>query len=282
MSTRITRQGGLVGIETNIGEVAATIGYMPAAVAGAMSEAMYNMMDHHKRSILKHHRLPGGRSAQRFLASRLFIRGRRTKEQPTRIEDVEGETFAAAERGETFGGSVFKQLESGARISASKFMAIPIEQGRFRRGGLRTSALFQRLLERKAFRIVPARKRHVRLLIHEVKAGKSRGELRGERSMVVGVLTMRRTQPAQMGFHSAFDSVANRHLSRLDEVTTKAMTAAGRASLDRRNQLGAGARAAARSAYREALDAGKDRAGARKASLDAAREFRKAARGGTP
>lgn len=274
----MSRQGSeLVSVAlARAGEVEATIGYLPAAVAGALSEALYNMHDHHKRRVLKGHRLPGGLAATRFLASRFFIRGRRTRDVPVRIADAEGESFMAAASGETFGPSALRQLEEGGDIASGALMAVPVDEGRVgvANRGSRTSANFRRLLSQRRLRIIPARRggKAVALLVNITKERRVKGELRRSRPQLVGVLVRRRRQGRMLGFHAAFDSVAPRHLARLERVLTLGMTAAGRIALEREGAEAAGARSAARTA-RAAHLAGNpaDFAGARKAAVAAAR-----------
>ena len=76
------------GISIALNQVAVTLGCIPAALIGALAFRNYDMMANHRSTVLKYHKLPGGKRAQRRLAIGMHIYGRK-KPDPDSIEDLQ-------------------------------------------------------------------------------------------------------------------------------------------------------------------------------------------------
>lgn len=223
--SRAAAQGGL-SVEARLGGVLAELGALPHALGAAMRSKVYDMLSHHRRSVLSHHRFPSGRRAQQMLASRLY-RYTRADTDPVRPAGIVGEAFAAAQSGATFGGETFKQWEDGADISARESMVIPIAAGaKMMRGAAGARARFRQLIERRELVLVERRGKFP-LLVKPNEADRHGGE----RSTIYAVLTVRRRQGRILGFYAQFESVAARHLPRLERVLDIAMKAGGEAAV---------------------------------------------------
>lgn len=249
-----------------IGEVMATLGYLPPALAGAIAERNFDLVSHHKRSVLKHHQLPARSSATRFLASRFFVYGRKTKSTPTRIEDAQGESFMAAASGETFGEDRLRVLEEGGTITSNAPMAMPFAPptatGWIER-------VFRRGLKAHAFGITPGG------LIIRHEAG------RGGMGEVIGKFIRSRRQRPLLGFFRQFASVMPRHLPKYERAAAMALTAAGREALEHRTTIAEAGSAAYASVLKAQIDAGVRLTKARRVARAAARDARRDVSRGT-
>lgn len=204
-----------------LGEVLATVSLLPSAVQASFRERLYDALSHHRLSVLKHHQLPGGRRAQRMIASRTY---RYTK--PGEGAAVMGEGFAAAETGSTFGPAALLQLERGGDIAAGEGMIVPVGAGR--RLAQRDRAAWERLL-RGDVDLVRAPSGRMLLVRHTL--GKHSDGTGGVKETIYGVMTRRRRQPAQLGFYRQWESVEARHVAKMDADLGRAVTAAGQAAL---------------------------------------------------
>lgn len=216
----MTSAAPMVELDARIGEVLAAAANLPPAVLGAFRERVYDLLSHHRSSVLKHHRLPGGRRAQKWLATRLY-RFTRAPERPGHAADVYGEGFAAAVSGETFGPDALRRVEFGGTVTSRALMAIPTGLGAARR------KQFARLLESGALSVTPTG-----ALVRE-RAGRAR-DARGARSELWGVLRRSRRQAPALGYEAQFRSVQARHLPKFEADLGRAVTAAGRAALAER------------------------------------------------
>lgn len=210
----------LVELDARIGEAVAAMGLLPAGVHGAFRERIYDLLSHHRDSVLKHHGLPGGRRAQKWLATRLF-RFTRAVGGESRIAELMGEGFGAAVSGETFGPGALRQVEFGGTMSG-EMMAIPAGRGRA------NPKEFRRLLALRGARggldVAPSG-----ALVREAE-----GRRHGLRSELWGVLRRTRRQPRQLGYYARFADVQSRHAERFEADLDRAMTAAGREALAER------------------------------------------------
>lgn len=275
-----------------LGEVLAAVGYIPAALVGALGEAVYDHMSHHRKSVIGSagSRFRNPARGKRYVASRLFAYGRR-RPTPTKIEDIQGESFMAAlaSPGKTKTGRVFPAsrsqlllLETGGVVNTRKPMAIPIgegvnESGPFA-GQWRPSAL-KAIRERRTDLVV--RPGRPTLIVQELAATRRQGVQLGIRSQVIGVLSRRREQSPILGFFEQARKIEPKHLAKYDRVIDQAMTAAGRESLALRSRAVEAGRSAYLSEFDRLIKADPgNHKGARRAAEQAARLARRTALAG--
>lgn len=259
-------------LDAKIGRVLAEVALLPSAVQGAFRTRVYDLLSHHRLSVMKHNALPGGRRAQQMLATRLW-RYTRVSTDPRAVAGVVGEGFAAADTGEDYGGSFLKQLEGGASIRAGAPMIVPVGAGRemlARGSAANAHRAWRELLRNGDTDLI--RGPSGRLLL--VGSKDTRG---GVKQIIYGVMTRRRRQRPVLGFYRQFDDVQARHVAKFERDLDRAATAAGQEALVER----AGENKTISAAYVEALkrylDANPGRhAGARRAAQAAARLARQA------
>lgn len=274
-------------------EVIATVGYMPAALIGALHEANFDFMSHHRKSVIGHNTAPDKRRFGRMIATRLHRYGATTR-NPTRLDELQGESYAAPLRSDKFGGlddKHLRALEEGGNVNSREAMAIPIAAGlQARAPGTRPTPLFAKALkawhERRGgnrkfarglqFDVVRTSTGQV-LLVLELDARRGKNAV-GARTQVMGVLKRRRRQRAMLGFYAQVDRIQPKHEAKYERIIEQASTAAGQAALERRTNAAVDGRRAFQQAFTKYLDANPgNNAGARKAGEIAAREARKLA-----
>lgn len=215
-----------------VSRVLAELGFIPAIMPAVISERIKDAVDHHKRGVLKDARadFPGGRRAQKFLASRLYGYGRTTGSQlPTKMSQVRGESFAVEGR-----EGLLENLERGGTRTSATAMAIPLVP---RYQGARNRARWQSKLDNLEFDVIPGRS-----LLVETLGGRRRGGTRvGLRSEIVGFLAKRTTVRGLLRFFARWEQNLSRVTAKLDSDLEKAMTAAGRAALQTRIETKAAA-----------------------------------------
>lgn len=209
-------------IDARIGQALAQVALLPAAVQAAFRERLYDLLSHHRLHVLKHHRLPSGRAAQRMLATRLW----RYTRASARDAGVAGEAFVAAASGDTYGADAFRRLEFGGDVAAGAPMAVPIGAGRVL--ARRDRAAWRRLLGSGVLEAI--RTRAGRTLLIRETAGRAR-DAGGAKSLLYAVLTRRRRQPAQLGYFAGFEAVQARHVAKMEQDLERAASAAGQAAL---------------------------------------------------
>jgi hypothetical protein len=284
----------MLGIKIErLGEVLATVGYIPSALVGSLGEAIYDHMSHHRKSVIGAAGLSFSNPARgrRFVASRLFAYGRR-RPNPRRLSDLAGESFAAAlaSAGKTKDGGRFpitKQqlelLERGGNQTTREAMAIPIGEGLNESGpykGRFKPAAAKAIRERRTDLVV--RPGRPTLIVQELAASRRGGVDLGVRSQVIGILSKKRAQAPVLGFFEQARRIESKHAAKYDRVIEQALTASGREALSERSKsLEIGAKAyRAEFAKLIGADPG-NHAGARRAAEQAAREARRGAlRGG--
>lgn len=264
--------GASIGI--NFGGVLGQLAHLPSALIGVIGELNYDLMSHHRLAILKHNKLPSGRGAQAMIATRLHRYGRKRAE-PQSLDEVVGESFAAADKGETYGPTFFEDLEKGRDINAGKLMAIPIGALALT-GGARAAAIkrFREQLANHELIVTPGG-----ALINKRKLGP-----KALKQAIVGILSRNRTQRPLLGFFSEFERIWAAHLVKYEKAAEMAMTAAGQEALAGELQTKTIAREAASSAYiaayRAAINANPNATGqARKVAKAAAKLARAEALG---
>jgi len=260
-------------VRARIGEVVAMLGYLPPVIASVLAERNRDAADHHKRSLIKRAQrdFPGKRDAARFVASRLHGYG--SKKRPCLdINDAQGESFAGAVSGESYGGKVFEQLEEGGTISAGAgLMFIPFNRisakVRAKLGGKSLAADASLAISRTG------------LVFRRLKKRGSAGE--ATRVKPFGVLRNSRRQRPLLKFFATWEGgVQPRMVSKLDRDLDRAITVAGQealgselAALDRQLDARSGAFRASFEGFLRAEPG--NRRGALKAALAAVREVQR-------
>lgn len=262
--------GASIGI--SMAEAQATIELLAPAVVGALGQRFFDATDHHRRSVLKYHKLPAGRGGQKFLAAGLHRYGSKTR-FPTKFADLVGESFAAAATGTFYGEDAFSLLEKGGPKSAGDYFAVPVFANG-KTGAARTSAVakFKRMLEAGDLQMVGKKTRYL--------VSREALERGGKRAVqILGVLVKRRSQRPQIDFYGQWEKVYPKHVARMEADLALAMTEAGRKALAFRVD---GKRRASEEygrAFRASLAGGANATAAKAAAKAAALAVR--ARGGT-
>lgn len=271
MSTPTPSQPAVTA-EVKMGAVLGMVATMPAAVQGAMRTGLFDVLSHHRLSVIKSAAgWPGKRRAQAMVASRLH---RWTKENQGDA-GLTGQAFAAAVKGQTFGRDAFKRFEDGASVSSADPFVVPIGAGR----AMVDSNIKGR---RQAFRdLLKSDRVHLvqgsggRIFVVRTLKGRGRAQ-KGLRSELLGILSRRRTERPRLGYRSAFDRVVNEDLPKLARIVELGATVAGRQSLRRADTLKRAGQEAYSRTFREYLSANPRKfVEARKAASEA----RQAARG---
>lgn len=198
----------------------AALAHVRGGLGSLLRVRFFDLLSHHRRSLLKHNKLPNRRGGQNFIGAfyRRFAMGGSEGRyaRPAAI----GEAFMAASGDEyTRGPGAFRLLEEGGTVRSAEPMAVPI--GKWAKGtGLRT---FRRLLKERGVRTV-MRAGRPPLLVRDVGGRRARTD-------IVGVLTFTRKQPALLGFYTQWASVVPRHQAKLDRSLESLLTEAGRERL---------------------------------------------------
>ena len=266
--------GGGVEIQ-GLQEVMATVGFIPSGLIGALAERNYDLVDHHRRTVLKTHDMPAGLRATRWLATRLHRYGATTP-SPTTLDELQGESFAAGqpEKG-ILDPKRIASLEDGGDVHTREQMAIPFGAGVQHIAGREgtPTAAFTRALERREFDIIDT-PRARGLLILELNARRGKHAI-GQRTAIMGVLRRSRHQRKMIGFYQSWGDILPRHLPRYDQAVDMSLTAAGQAALEHRTQTRHAGRVAWKQEFERFLGAhpGNFR-GAKQAAISAARAAR--------
>jgi|GEM_PF-4099127 len=238
-------------VAVNPGDVLRQIVNMPPAVLGVFGEFMFDLMSHHRSSVLKHHGLPAKQSATAMIATRLHRYGRKRKD-PQSLSDIVGESFAAAEAGETYGDQFFAQLERGASVSSRVPMAVNFKAiGLEGMARTRATAKFREELARNAFFVTPGGYLVRDNALSSVGPAPIGGSRRRGRTELVGRLVKRRAQRPVLGFHKQWDSVWARHAGKWTRALDLAQTAAGQAKIVAEMQRAVSGKSAAFRAYHD-------------------------------
>lgn len=237
-----------VVIDVRLADALAQVGYLPAAIQGAARAAAFDMLSHHRLSVIKNARTwPGGRRAQAMTASRLH----RFSKDNEQNAGVTGQGFAAAVTGQTFGSDAFVREEAGQSITAGGYMALPVGAGaemvKSNIAGRRQQ--FRDLVASRALSIIPVRGA---LLLVQKLAGRGKAQ-KGLRERVLAVLIKRRTEPGRLKFYPTWERIQSEDTPKLEKILSLATTEAGRVKLAERNRAGVAGRAAYTSTFREFL-----------------------------
>lgn len=214
------------GIEASIGvdarQVMATLGYLPAALIGVIVEENWDLINHHRSSVLKHHRFPARRASQNLIAASTQGYGRR-RPNPRSLSDAQGEIFMGdVPAPDKFGVGFWRTMEFGRAISARRPMAVSFAAiNAVGAARTRIQQQFRDALTARRFAVTRGG-----LLV--LRKGRLSGQRRGE---IIGKLIRRRTQGRLLGFYEQFDRIVPAHLSRYDEFMDLALTESGRESL---------------------------------------------------
>lgn len=257
----MSRGAPIISLDGRIEEVLKTVGYMPSALIGALGSRNRDFTDHHKRKTLKSYlRFQGGDRARRMIASRMFGYG--SKRNPERIADVQGESFLASksEVGQLTAESILA-FEQGATVTTGEAMAIPIGRGRPFTGVFANRAIWtgkrggKSKLNPRDFKLIKNDEGQTLIIDARAKSIRSAAKKGHGGLIIVGILARRRHQPKRLGFMQAATAIIPKHLAHMESDIDKAMTAAGRASLEAANAIMSRRRQAFARVYREFLDA---------------------------
>jgi hypothetical protein len=224
-----TARGMELRIDARAAEVVAMLGYIPMELLGRFHERTFDLMNHHRRSVLKHHRFPAGRRAQKMLGARLYRYGARTRD-PVKIEQLVGESFAVEPSGAF--GDAMRVWERGGTVRTSEAMAIPFFAGLSGKGGrgARVSAKFRKLLEAGLFDVAKGRGILFEPTVSRRRLKGVEGQT-GYRSVIYGAARRRRVQPPVLGFYERFQSILPVHMAKFDRDLSLALTSAGREAI---------------------------------------------------
>jgi len=214
-----------------IGKAMDQLAALAPSLKSVFSWILYDIVSHHRLSVMKHNKMPGRREAQKMLATRLFRYVSIGHQSGGRMDDMDehddiyAESFVAAETGEMYtkNKKFFQILEQGGSVVASGFMAIPIQALAVRGLSARASGLnrLRQGLADRRFAIVNS-SRSSGLLVDDDPTNKS---------VLMGVLRTRLQIKPMLNFNAQWEKVLARNVPRLERGLHRAMTAAGRASL---------------------------------------------------
>lgn len=218
----------MLQIQARTAEVVQLLGGLPDVVAFALQEAMFDTVNHHRSSVLKNHKMPSKKRGREMLAATLHRYSKRGNDRAKPME-MSAESFGAAETPE-----FLLNLERGGRVTSSDWMAIPIMSGfrTLKSGERMTHANFRKFLASGKLQAIRSSKGEI-LLVHQAKARVVKGEMRGERSTIMGVLKKSRTQRPMLGFAEQWNRIQPKHLAKFDKILDQAITEAGRMKLAR-------------------------------------------------
>jgi hypothetical protein len=251
-----------IDITARVGEVVATLGYLPPALAAALRTRFADYVAHHKLAVVKRagEKFEAKDRARRMVASRMFGYGSR-KRDSLMLEDVNGESFFASRDGVAqLSRDAILTMEKGGRVVGSGLMAIPIGQGPgtgrpfsgvFANRAVWTGKGNKSLLDPKKYAVVKGP--NGALLIVKKAKGR-RGGADGAEAPVVGVLLPSRDAKARLGFYDEAKRIAPRHAAKVDADVELAMTEAGRAALQEKDRVDKAAKEGASAAFRQFLD----------------------------
>lgn len=264
----------MLDVQARTAEVVQMLGGMPDVVAAALQEAMFDAVNHHRKSVIDHHKMPSKKGGSKMAAATLHRYSKRGTDRAKPMQ-MEAESFGAAQN-----HRFLTHLEEGGRVVASDWMAIPIMGGfrTLKSGERMTHANFHKFMKSNQLQAVRTSKGDI-LLVHHAKARKVKGEMRGERSTIMGVLKKSRTQRPMLGFAEQWNRIQPKHLAKFDKILDQAITEAGRMKLARSMEA---SRAGTRAYYDEqarmlAQTGGKMTAEVRKAATAAAKAAKAAA-----
>ena len=194
-----------ISVQTRIAEAVSTIGYLPASLRGAITVLLFDMLSHHRLSVLKNHRFPDYRGGQKFIAASYRRYTKPRGDIAGKALDIVGESFlktAKFSENKTEVPGRFKQLEFGERIAANSFMAMPIN------GGRATAGQWALLREKKLTMI--RTKSGALLAFAPAKMTKAGQFRKGARTRLLFVLFKRRVQRPMLNFFARWNDIANR------------------------------------------------------------------------
>lgn len=218
-----------IDISAELAKLAAEVGFIPHVVFPSLRWHINDMMDHHKRLVLKNHTMadkPGGR---RFIAAHMGTYGKLYEGSKGYL--VRGGSFAAATSFDPSDRGQMLALETSATVNAKALMAVPLDTSR---KGQR--ALKKLIASKKGVLIRRAGKPP--LIAKELKGtGKARtgkdwkGYLttkQGARLEIVGALTRRRLQGKKIDFAKYADEAEVKSQQKRGAMLEASMTFAGR------------------------------------------------------
>lgn len=255
---------------------------LPAAMRGALRFYLYDILSHHRLSVLKHHKMPAKRGAQQMLATRTWRYTKLDEKNGGGVGSIAGMTaegFVAAKTSSSQGGDYaddpdyFRRLEFGGTHRPGGLMAVPfMAEGLSYRGRQRVLSAFRARLKGRELTIINTPR--TKGLLVEYR--------RGDREAKMwGVLVRSARVPAQLGYYSRWADILSRDVPRLEKAIDRAKDAAEVAGVLDSDAIIKAENTAYYKTFNEYLDAHpKKRREARKAADIARREARKDALAG--
>lgn len=211
-------------------DVVAMLGYLPAAVVGALGVHAFDLVDHHRRKVGSNAQknFPNGSKARRYWFMKSFAYGHKALNT---IGDIAGRSVAFSSDGEAGAMSL---LERGGNVAAREPFFIPFSQGPFPAARLRK--MFDEGKTRGMIRIT-----HEGVVFWGVHNPKSRrkglasmldsgGGLAGV-GVAIGLVRRRRSARPLLGFDEALKEIMPAHEKNLNKVFDQAFTAADQQAL---------------------------------------------------
>ena len=210
-------------------EVLQTIEGVAPLVRGAVLERVYDLLKHHRRSVLARHGLGNYRGGQKLIAAltRYYAKSSGWESVTSSTPLLHGEGFA-------FSGDsgMMRNLEYGADIRAAQPMVLPLP-------GVNVQDLRRALANRGLLRIPRPGKGALLALppgarLSSIKVGPLTRRAGARLSRHAGTITpvavfaTRRYQRPLLGWFRAWDNVVPRHLAKIDKTFDDLLTEAGR------------------------------------------------------
>lgn len=254
-----------ISINARVDEVVRTLGFLPPALVGAMRAGLYDYLDHHKRTVLKHvaSDFAAGTRAQRMIASRMFGYAK-TAENPVTMGEMVAEQFVASreQEGAPIGFDELSRFETGGPVNTREAMAIPVGPGLPRKSGpFQNVPLWQQASVKAKGGLAQftfITRNGKTFIIDDRDSTVKRRRKAGEEdvSPIVGVLRRGRYQPKKLRFYASAMDLRERHAAKFDKMVAKALTTAGQLELETRNTANVAAFRAGREAWRQAIASG--------------------------
>lgn len=226
-------------VEAKIGEVIATLGYVPAIMPIALAERAYDAVSHHRLGVLSDARtkFPGKRKAQKFLAAKLRRYG---PKDPVTVTDARVKSIAIEDDTERMGEDALLLLEQGGDVSAREPMIIGLNR------------LDEE--ERKNLKYIPTARVYILFKQGRKYLDKEQKDLGriGDRTMIFPVTRVRKARKL-LGYFARWDANLPRVLDKYGRDLEMMLRVAGQATLARRIELNSRARSAGRLAYATVL-----------------------------
>lgn len=209
--------------------VAAALGSVPPVVGAVLKMRLFDIVTHHRRSVLKHQTFPGGRSGQKFLAATMKRYSRSEAERGARSVGATAESFTHSRWPGFFG-----QVERGGTVRSARKMLVPF-MATLRPGAHGGVVATSRIAnpwdpawwEANRERIFITKRGVVVLHMGRGTSGDP------SRSRPVALLRRSRRQRPILGFFSRWDAVLPRAVAAIDADFERLLSDQGRAQVEK-------------------------------------------------